>query len=108
MAILTAQATTTAGVNPTMAAASGGGDSVANSGTQVVEITTTTDPVVVTFVAQGACNHGVLHNAVVNIPAGTSRRIGPFKDTSRWNDANGRLQWTYDLVTGVTVGVRTY
>ena len=108
MATLTAQATTTAGINPTMVAADALGDSVANNGTQIIEITTTTVAVVVTFVAQGACNHGSLHNVPVTIGTGATRRIGPFKDTSRWNDTNGKLQWTYDQVVGVTVGVRTY
>lgn len=107
MAVIASQKTSQAGLNPTMAAASGGGDSFANSGNEWFRIIATSNQITVTFVAQGVCSHGVLHNVVVVVPIGNTREIGPFRDLARFNDANGRVQVTYDLVTGATVGVFT-
>jgi hypothetical protein len=110
MAILAQQKTALTGLNPAYANADVAGDSFANTGGQHVEFVNTNAAARnVTLVAQGACNHGVLHNVVVNIPAGNvtpqRRKIGPFTDTLRWNDVNGRVQMTYDAVTDLLVGV---
>jgi len=105
MAALTAVSITTSGVAPTMVPADALGDSVSNTGNEVVEITAGATGATVTFVAQGRCNHGVLHDLPVVVPANQTRDIGPFRDLLRWNDVNGKLQWTYDQVVTVTVGV---
>lgn len=105
MADLAVQKSTLAGLTPAYVAASAGGDTFTNTGQEVVEVIATTTPVAVTVVAQGQCNHGVLHPQVVNVPAGQRRRIGPFHDLARWNDATKKVHLTYDQVVGVTLGV---
>ena len=107
-AIIAGQKIISAGLNPTFAAAAAGGDSFSNSGNEYVHFKqaagNTTN---VTFVAQGLCSHGFTHNVIINIPASGERKIGPFRDTARWNDANQRVNMTYDQVVGLTVGVFT-
>ena len=41
-------------------------------------------------------------NAVVSVPAGDERFIGPFP-TGAFNDAAGKVQITYDDVTSITI-----
>ena len=106
MAILTTQRIPDVGVVPSLAAANAGGDSFANTGGggEYVHIKATSNTVVVTFVAQGQCSQGFSHNRQVTVTAGTERKIGGFSDVKRWNDANNRVNMTYDVVTGVTIG----
>lgn len=56
----------------------------------------------VTVDSQQLCSFGYDHNVVVSVPAGGERMIGPFV-TTRWNDANGRVNVSYSAVTSVTV-----
>jgi hypothetical protein len=107
MAVLSIQRTSLTGLNPAFAAASGGGDSMPNTGNEVLEVKCGGTGCTITFTAQKPCNHGVLHNAVIVVPANETREIGPFIDTNRWNDASGRLQWTYNQVTTVTVAAKS-
>lgn len=105
MVDLAVQKSTLAGITPAHVAASVGGDTFTNTGQETVEVIATSNPVAVTVVAQGMCNHGVLHPQVVNVPAGQTRRIGPFRDLARWNDVDKKVHLTYDQVVGVTIGV---
>jgi hypothetical protein len=57
----------------------------------------------VTFVAQKKCNVGVLHNAIVNVPAGTERIVDDL-DPAFFDDGNGRVQLTYDASANLTAG----
>lgn len=62
-----------------------------------------------TFVAasvnsQTPCNYGFDHDAVVAVPAGGERVIGPFPK-ARFNDASDKVLISYSGVTSVTVAV---
>ena len=57
----------------------------------------------VTVVCQRPCSYGFTHDAVVEVPAGEERLIGPFA-TYRFNDSGNKVQVTYDAVTDMTVG----
>ena len=109
MSVQATQKSTTAGITPTFNAGSSGGDSYQNTGNETLEFKNTNAAArVVTFVAQGPCNHGVLHNVTVTIPANTGNVVaGPFRDLARWNDVNGRVQMTYDVnpPTGLVLAV---
>jgi hypothetical protein len=108
MAILAVQKIVQTGLNPTFAAAAGGGDSFPFSGGEHVEVVNGGGGSInVTVVAQGACTtFGVTHAAhdiVVAVPAGERRKIKV--PPVGYIDANGRIQLTYSGVTTVTVGV---
>lgn len=56
----------------------------------------------VTLVAQRACSHGFLHNAVIGpIPAGATWEV-PVNQVERFQDDGGKLQLTYDDPAGVS------
>lgn len=94
-----------AGAAPGLAAASAGGDSFPIiSRTQKFHFKNTDAAARnVTFVAQTKCNEGVLHNVIVNVPAGTERIVDDI-DPQFFGDANGRVQLTYDASANLTVG----
>jgi hypothetical protein len=94
------------GVVMALTAANAGGDSFPNTGGggEYVHIKAGATPVTVTFVAQGNCSQGFLHNRSVTVAANTERKIGGFQDIKRWNDANNRVQMTYDQVATITIG----
>lgn len=105
MAVLTVQDATRAGVTPTWNTAAAGGDSFANDGKVIAIVKnsgtekTLTIPLVETVDGQTPASK------TVTIPATTGEKlIGPFP-TIVYNDANGRVNFTYSLETGVTVGV---
>jgi hypothetical protein len=106
MAILGTQRIPDVGVVPALGAAAAGGDSFPNTGNggEYVHIKAGATPVTVTFVAQGLCSQGFTHNRQVTVAANTERKIGGFQDVKRWNDANNRVNMTYDQVVGITVG----
>ena len=110
MAILTKQRVVGTGLNPTYAAAAGGGDSFQSSGSgqeHVEVVNGGVGSINVTVAAQIACatfgTSSTAHDIVVAVPAGERRkiRIPPVG----FIDANGRVQITYSGVTSVTVGV---
>jgi hypothetical protein len=102
MATLTAQIQTLDGLDPTLAAASAGGDEFANNGREYLDVNNASaGAVTVTCNATRDCNQGFDHDAVVSVPAGGRRRIGPFP-ISRFQ---GTVAITYSSATSVTVGV---
>jgi hypothetical protein len=105
MATLTVQIIALAGITPTLVAAAGGGDEFVNSGSEFIHIANGGGGSInVTVDSQAACNQGSDHDAVVAVPAGEERFIGPFpKD--RFNDSDGKVQIAYSGVTSVTVGI---
>jgi hypothetical protein len=109
MAILSVQTISKTGLNPTFAAAAGGGDSYAADGNEYLEVINGGgSPINVTFVAQVACNFGVAnaaHDVVVAVTNGERRKIRTPSPLAAYLDTNGRVQLTYSAVTSVTVGV---
>lgn len=100
MAVLAVQKPVLTGVAFTKAAATAGGDSFPNTGVEMFHVSNghATLARTVTVDAPGTCNFGLpadpAHDAVVVVPAVSSMVIGPF-NTSKFNDANGRVQITY-------------
>lgn len=95
------------GLNLTMNAAAGGGDSFDNNGSVLVRINNGSGGAI-TITADGpkADNFGITgdsHDLGISVPAGENRIWGPFP-TNRFNDANGRVQLTYSGVTTLTIG----
>jgi hypothetical protein len=94
-----------AGSAPGLVAANGGGDSFPIVGRAQKYHFKNTDAAArnITFVAQKKCNQGVLHNVIVNVPAGQERLVDDI-DPSFFDDGAGRVQLTYDAVANLTVG----
>lgn len=96
-----------AGLNLTMSAAAGGGDSFENNGHVLIRINNGSGgAITVTADAPKPDNFGLTdnsHDVALVIPAGESRIWGPFP-VNRFNDANGRVQLTYSGVTTLTIG----
>jgi FtsP/CotA-like multicopper oxidase with cupredoxin domain len=111
MATLTAVALTIAGVNPAPAAASIGGDEVANpSGKVVLRVANAgASPITVTIEqgdypvrpADGTYPAMELAAQTVAVPAGGARLIGPIPPA--YNDSDGMVQITYDESADVTI-----
>jgi hypothetical protein len=105
MATLTVQTVTNSGVEPTYNAVAALGDEFVNDGkTEIHAKNDSVGDIVVTAAAVNACSLGTLHDIAVTVPAGEERRIGPFNRTI-YNDANGKVQLTYDDVTSLTIAV---
>lgn len=103
MAVLDVQDVARAGLNPAFVAAAAGGDEAPNvAGLFVVVKNGSAAQITVTLDSQEACNQGFDHNETVDVPAGGERWIGEF--SSRFEAANGNIQWAYSDVTTVTVG----
>ncbi len=104
MAALNLTTPTLAGANEAYTAAAAGGDSFPMPGTIIVKIKNTSGAARnVTLVAQKNCNQGFSHNNVVGpIPTAETWNVR-VPDTSRFADANGRIQLTYDSSVGVSV-----
>lgn len=110
MADITPISPALAGVNPSPAAASVGGDALINprgNGLLVVN-NGGGGSINVTIAAQTTARSGdgffpaqTLGNNVVAVPAGAQRVIGPIP--AAFNDVNGKAQITYSGVTSVTV-----
>lgn len=103
MASLTVADVNPAGVTPTFAAATSGGDQFANDGRTFIEVKSSGAPCTVTVASQQACSQGSTHNDTITVASAGDKMIGPF-DTNRFNDANGNVQVTYSAVTNITVG----
>lgn len=104
MATITPADVTTAGVVPTYASATSGGDQFSNDGKTMIHVKASGAPVTVTISSQVPCNQGVTHNTAVVIASTSEQMIGPF-DTNRYSSGTGFTQLTYSQVTGVTIGV---
>jgi hypothetical protein len=89
--------------DPVYVACAAGGDAVLNSGFTFLHVVNGHSGAwVVTVNSVAACNQGFDHDAIVSVPASEERMIGPF-DRGRFNDANGKIQITYDGVTVLTI-----
>ncbi len=108
MAILTVYKPALTGTVVTFASAAGGGDSFPNTGKEYFHAKSGGTIVTITFDAPGACNFGLAanaaHDAAGATPATGDTVYGPF-DPLKFNDANGRVQVTYSVVTTLTVAV---
>jgi len=89
--------------DPVYVACAAGGDAFPNSGNTFIHVKNAhTEAWVVTVDSVKACSQGYDHNSIVSVPAGEERMIGPFP-RGRFNDANGKVQITYDGVTALTI-----
>lgn len=106
MATLAIQNIVLAGLNPSYAAAAGGGDDFLNTGREYVEfVNASAGDITVTINSQKNCDQGFDHDQAVVVTASQRRKIGPFTP-GRWNDpSDNKLKMTYSGVTSLTVGV---
>lgn len=104
MATLTAQVPTQAGITPTYAAASAGGDQVACDDRLYLHVKNTNAATRdVTIATPGNVDGLAIADNVITVAATTGDRIiGPLK-ASLYADANGFAQITYSAVTNLTV-----
>lgn len=105
MAVLSYQRITLAGLNPTYAAASGGGDNVPIHPNGFIDVKNGGgSPITVTIVTPGNSRLGVVAepDLTVSVPAAGNRLIGPFiADLTDPTDLTAKV--TYSGVTSVTV-----
>tara|TARA_R110002072_G_C7906926_1_gene530027 strand:+ start:491 stop:835 length:345 start_codon:yes stop_codon:yes gene_type:complete len=109
MAELTAQKIVQAGLEPTYASATAGGDTLVNTGIQFfhvkngsgVSITASVIPVVTTIIDPllGALTK---ETALLVLAAGTSGFLGPF-EVDAFNSPMGTIELEYTAATSVTV-----
>lgn len=105
MAELTVQEIGIDGTEVSLTSADSGGDHFPNDGRRVLVVDNgDTVSHTVTVEAQTKCSQGFLHDVEVDVPAGSKKYIGPF-NKSRFNDADGNVQVSYDDVTSMDVGV---
>ena len=110
MADLTIEALLEGGLEASYAAASSGGDALLNLQGDVILHVRNGDASshTVTITAQDTGHEVPGYGAMtksdvqVAVPAGEDRFIGPFPRQA-FNDANGKVQVSYDAVTGVTI-----
>lgn len=103
MAVLTVQTIAIAGLEPTYAAAAGGGDSFPNTGDQFLHVKNGgVGDVTVTLTTPATVEGVAIADPTVVVTAGEDRMIGPFPP-SIFNDGNGRVAVGYSGVTSVTV-----
>ncbi len=104
MATLTIVTINLAGGNPAFVAAAEAGDEFLNtSGRTMLHVKNGAGVArTVTVECERPCSYGFLHDAVVEIPAGEERIIGPFA-TFRFNDTSNKVQVAYDNHADVTV-----
>lgn len=105
MATITPTAVSTAGASLTLAAASGGGDTIAtNNLPRVVFVVRNASGGSINVTLAGAvpCSQGSTHNVVVACPAGQDTDIAiPAQCV---NTTTGNVAVTYSAVTSITVG----
>lgn len=100
MAALTTQRPLLDGTAVTYGAATAGGDTFTNDGKSFLHAKNGSGgALVVTVAAIYECSHGSSHNAVVSVPAGGERIIGPFPT----NQFGENPAITYSGVTSLTV-----
>jgi len=105
MATLTKQTIDRDGLEATYASCASGGDEFLNTGDEFIHIVNGAGvEQTVTIVTQATVDSQAVADRSVAIPAGEERFIGPFA-TSTYNDANGKVQLTYDAVVSLTIAI---
>lgn len=100
MAELAIQQVSLSGVGVGLVAAAAGGDTFPNAGREVLVVNNgDTTATTITIAAVHRCNQGFQHDAVVTVPAGERREIGPFP-LERFGSRPGVA---YSKVTALTV-----
>ncbi len=106
MAVITVQSIVAAGLTPTFAAASSGGDTAINNGQMFLYVRNGHASAArqVTIDSLVNCDQGTDHNIVVSVPGGPSEEmIGPFQE-NRFSDPDGTgIQITYDDEADLTI-----
>lgn len=92
-----------AGLAPVFSNADVAGDTFVNNGKTYLHVKNgSAGAVDVTVNSQQLCNQGFDHNAVVSVPAGGERIIGPFPQ-GRFNNGQGQCEAAYSSIASVTV-----
>lgn len=106
MATLTTQTITRAGVDPSLSAAAGGGDSFTPGDDVFLHVNNGGGgSITVTIVGQGTILPNMnVPSVVVSVTNGQDRMIGPFPHTLFADPTDGLADITYSGVTSVTVG----
>jgi len=105
MATLTVQQIVRAGLEATYASCAGGGDEFVNSGDEFIHIKNGhSSPQTVTIETQATVDGLAVADRDVEITNAEERMLGPFP-ASTYNDANSKVQLTYDGVTALTIAV---
>lgn len=104
MATLTPQVVSLAGLNPTYAAASGGGDKVPVGDRTFLHVKNGAgSPVTVTLTATAAVRGQAVSNVTVSVPASGERMIGPLVPDLLQGPTDGLCAVGYSSATTVTV-----
>lgn len=106
MAIVSAQGLPTAGLNPTMSAASGGGDVVDTGDTVLLVVCSAATTANLTITTPGTFSGLAIADNVIAIPAnaGTSGTAPPVLiplPTSLYGDANGQAALSWSATTNI-------
>lgn len=105
MATLSIQTIARAGLTPSYASAAGGGDEFANTGIQFAHIKNGSGgDIVVTIATPNSVDGLAIADRTVTVSAGSEEMIGPFP-VAHYNDANSKVQLTYDGVTSLTIAI---
>ena len=105
MATLTVQESSIDGITPTFNACDVAGDEFVNDGDIWIHIDNSdASPHTATIDTPQTVDGLALSNPAVVVAAGTQAVAGPFS-TTRFNDAAGKVQITYDAVTSLTIAV---
>lgn len=89
---------------PSLSAANAGGDTFVNDGKTFLHVANGSGgALTVTVDAQRLCDQGFDHDAIVSVPAGTERYIGPFPKNI-FNTTGGVCDVSYSGVTSLTIG----
>lgn len=103
MAVLTVAEVARAGIDATLVAAAGGGDSFPNDGRTYLDVLNGSGvAITVTVVTQMTVDGKAVADDAISVGAGARKKIGPWPP-SIYNDVNGRVQVTYSGVTSLTV-----
>jgi hypothetical protein len=104
MATLTTQAIALAGLNPTYAAAAGGGDKCEVGDRLFLHVKNGGgSPITVTLTATAVVRGQAVSNVTVSVPASGERMIGPLQSDLLQNATDGLCAIGYSSATSVTV-----
>lgn len=104
MATLSTQVIALAGLNPTYAAATGGGDKCEVGDRNFLHVKNGSgSPVTVTLTATAALRGQAVSNVTVSVPASGERMIGPLNADLLQNQSDGLCAIGYSSATTVTV-----
>jgi hypothetical protein len=106
MALLTAQNVSKLGAAVTYNAAAAGGDAILNDGRQIMVVRNAhaTNSRTVTFSTAGEVDGVAIDEVAITVAALTSQVIGAFAPRY-FNDASGRLTWTYSSEADLTIAI---